>query len=57
MTRSAREIVTEVPDGGIRSVTVSIPPDPAEVIVWAADGGWHVPSLSAAISGARDRPR
>ena len=48
------ELVTEVLgyDGG-RSITVYIPPDPAEAVVFAADGAWHTSRLSEVIDGAR----
>ncbi|HEX7135041.1 MAG TPA: alpha/beta hydrolase-fold protein [Iamia sp.] len=53
MAHLAGELVTEPLeyDGG-RSITVYVPPDPAEAIVFAADGGWHISRLSAAIDGA-----
>lgn len=38
-------------DGG-RHVTVYVPPDPAEAIVFAADGEWHITRLSEALEGA-----
>jgi enterochelin esterase-like enzyme len=54
MSPTAGELVTEALeyDGG-RPVTVYIPPDPAEAVVFAADGAWHVSRLSAALEGAR----
>jgi enterochelin esterase-like enzyme len=42
-------------DGG-RRVTVYVPPDPAEAVVFAADGGWHVERLSEVLEGANARP-
>lgn len=41
-------------DGG-RSVTVSVPVEPPESVVFLADGGWHVSSLSEALHGAGRR--
>lgn len=38
-------------DGG-RQVTVYVPPGPAEAVVFAADGAWHVTRLGAALEGA-----
>ena len=51
------ELVTETLeyDGG-RQVTVYIPPDPAEAVVFAADGGWHVSRLSESLEGANVQP-
>ena len=53
MAPIAGELVTEALeyDGG-RLVTVYVPPDPAEAIVFAADGAWHIPRLSEALEGA-----
>jgi enterochelin esterase-like enzyme len=47
------ELVTEALeyDGG-RSITVYVPPAPAEAVVHAADGAWHIARLSEAIDGA-----
>ncbi len=47
------QLVTEVLeyDGG-RQVTVYVPPEPAEAVVFAADGGWHISRLSEVIDGA-----
>jgi enterochelin esterase-like enzyme len=47
------ELVTEVLeyDGG-RQVTVYVPPDPPEAVVFAADGGWHISRLAEVIDGA-----
>ncbi|MFT3888689.1 MAG: hypothetical protein QM713_11085 [Arachnia sp.] len=33
----------ELDYGGGRQVAVYLPPEPAEAVVFAADGGWHVP--------------
>ena len=51
------ELVTETLeyDGG-RQVTVYVPPDPTEAVVFAADGGWHVSRLSEALEGANAQP-
>ena len=53
MSPTAGELVTETLeyDGG-RAVTVYVPPDPAEAVVFAADGGWHISRLSEVIDGA-----
>ena len=58
----AGELVTEAfdEDGG-REVTVYLPPEPAEAVVFAADGGWHVARLSEVapstmIVGVHGRP-
>jgi enterochelin esterase-like enzyme len=53
----AGELVTETLeyDGG-RQVTVYVPPDPAEAVVFAADGGWHVSRLSEVLEGADAQP-
>jgi enterochelin esterase-like enzyme len=47
------ELVTEALeyDGG-RQVTVYAPPGPAEAVVFAADGAWHITHLSAALETA-----
>ena len=57
MGPTAGELVTETLeyDGG-RPVTVYVPPDPAEAIVFAADGGWHASRLSEALVAANARP-
>jgi enterochelin esterase-like enzyme len=46
MASSEGELVTETfeYDGG-RQVTVYVPPDPPEAVVFAADGGWHTSRL------------
>jgi enterochelin esterase-like enzyme len=43
----AGELVTETfeYDGG-RQVTVYVPPEPPEAVVFAGDGGWHISRLS-----------
>jgi enterochelin esterase-like enzyme len=53
MGLTAGELVTEALeyDGG-RLVTVYVPPEPAEAVVFAADGGWHLPRLSGVLEGA-----
>ena len=38
-------------DGG-RDVTVYVPPEKAEAVVFAADGGWHTERLSEALESA-----
>ena len=53
MSDLAGELVLEALEyDGARSITVYVPPDPAEAIVFAADGAWHIERLSAAIEGA-----
>ena len=42
-------------DGG-RQVTVYIPPNPPEAVVFAGDGGWHISRLSEALEGANAPP-
>jgi enterochelin esterase-like enzyme len=53
MSPIAGEVVTEALeyDGG-RQVTVYAPPRPAEAVVFAADGGWHITRLSEALEEA-----
>jgi enterochelin esterase-like enzyme len=41
-------------DGG-RMVTVNVPPDSAEAVVFVADGGWHVSALSETLQRAGQR--
>jgi enterochelin esterase-like enzyme len=57
MTSLVGELVTETLgyDGG-RQVTVYLPPDPAEAVVFAADGGWHISRLSEVLEGANAQP-
>jgi enterochelin esterase-like enzyme len=52
----AGELVTEsfAYDGG-REVTVYVPPNPAQSIVFAADGGWHTTRLAEALEAAGER--
>jgi enterochelin esterase-like enzyme len=47
------ELVTEnlEYDGG-REITVYVPPDPPEAVVFAGDGGWHITRLSEALESA-----
>ena len=42
-------------DGG-RQVTVYVPPDPPEAIVFTADGGWHIARLGEALEGTSTPP-
>ena len=53
MSPAAGQLVTETftYDGG-RQVTVYVPPDPSESIVFAGDGGWHIAQLGAALEAA-----
>ena len=41
-------------DGG-RQVSVFVPPNPVDAVVFAADGGWHVSRLSGALDAAAAR--
>jgi enterochelin esterase-like enzyme len=56
MALSAGELITETLayDQG-RQVTVYVPPDSAEAVVYAADGGWHIARLSEALEHASIR--
>jgi enterochelin esterase-like enzyme len=51
------ELVTETfeYDGG-RQVTVYVPPDPPDAVVFAADGGWHISRLSEVLEAADAPP-
>jgi hypothetical protein len=53
MSPTVEEFVTETfeYDGG-RQVTVYVPPDPAEAVVFAGDGGWHISRLAGAVDPA-----
>lgn len=53
MSRLAGELINAALayDGG-RSISVYVPTDPVEAIVFAADGGWHISRLSEAIDAA-----
>lgn len=53
MSPTAGELVTESfgYDGG-RDVTVYLPSRPPEAVVFAADGGWHIPRLVDALESA-----
>lgn len=42
-------------DGG-RPVTVYVPRDPAQAVVFAGDGGWHTSRLGRALDGATGPP-
>lgn len=58
MATNNGELITETLGFGRgRSVTVYVPPEPAESLVFAADGSWHVGDLSVALerSGASRR--
>lgn len=46
----ARELITDTLeyDGG-RRVTVYVPPDPPEAVVFAADGAWHITRLAESL--------
>ena len=57
MSRIVGELVTETfaYDGG-RQVTTYVPPQQPEVIVFAGDGGWHIPRLSEALEASSTPP-
>lgn len=53
MTPTAGELVSESLDyDGGRTVSAYVPSDPPDVVVLAADGGWHLSRLAEAIEGA-----
>jgi enterochelin esterase-like enzyme len=56
MASTAGELVTEAfgYDGG-RLVTVYVPPEPADAVVFVADGAWHISTLTEALQGAGER--
>ena len=57
MTPAAGEFVTEALDfDGGRQVTVYLPPDPAEAVVFAGDGGWHISRLGACLDASTAPP-
>lgn len=53
MTQVAGELVTEsLPYDGGREVTAYVPPQPADAVVFAADGGWHTTRLAESLERA-----
>ena len=53
MALSAGELVTEtLPYEHDRHVTVYVPSEPTDAVVFAADGSWHIKNLSEAIERA-----
>jgi enterochelin esterase-like enzyme len=54
MSPIAGELVTEALeyDGG-RQITVYVPPGPADAVVFAADGAWHITHLAEVLERAR----
>jgi enterochelin esterase-like enzyme len=56
MSPSVEQFVTETLeyDGG-RQVTVYVPPDPPDAVVFAGDGGWHTPMLSGRLEADGSR--
>lgn len=53
---TARQFVTETFDyDGGRQVTVYVPPDPANAVVFAADGRWHISRLAGALDAKTAR--
>jgi enterochelin esterase-like enzyme len=56
MNDSAPDLVTETFDfDNGRQVTVYVPPDPPESIVFAADGSWHISTLRASLDARQAR--
>ncbi len=56
MSPRAEPFVTETLEyNGDRQVTVYVPPDPAEVVVFAGDVGWHMSRLGGALDAATAR--
>lgn len=57
MPGSSGQLVTETleHDGG-RQVTVYVPPESPEAVVYAADGGWHTSRLSEVMEASDCRP-
>ena len=53
MSPTAGQLVTETLDyDGGRQVTACVPPDPAEGVVFASDGGWHTTRLGEVLDAA-----
>ena len=53
MSSTAGQLVTETFDyDGGRQVTVYVPPEPADSVVFAADGGWHIARLGEKLEAA-----
>jgi enterochelin esterase-like enzyme len=56
MSPTAEQFVTESLDyDGGRQVTLRVPPDPAEAVVFAGDGGWQMSRLGGALDAAKAR--
>lgn len=56
MPDHAEALITETLDyDGGRDITVYVPPDPADSVVYLADGQWHIERLRAALVGAGAR--
>jgi enterochelin esterase-like enzyme len=56
MPEPAPDLLTETFDfDGGRQVTVYVPPDPPEAIVFGADGSWHISRLSASLAAGQAR--
>jgi enterochelin esterase-like enzyme len=54
MSPTAGQYITETFDyDSGRQVTVYVPPAPAEAVVFAGDGGWHISRLGGALEAAR----
>ena len=57
MAPIAGTLVTEtLPYDGGRDVTVYVPPEPPEAVVFAGDGGWHTSGLGKRIEAANVLP-
>jgi enterochelin esterase-like enzyme len=48
-------VTQSLPFAGGRRVTVYVPQDPVEAVVYAADGGWHTERLAGVLEGAAER--
>lgn len=56
MTSTASKLITETLDyDGGRGVTVYVPPDPTDSVVYAADGQWHTQRLNEGLTAAGAR--
>ena len=57
MAPNAGTLVTEtLPYDGGRDVTVYVPPEPPEAVVFAGDGGWHTSGLGERLEAASVLP-
>ena len=52
MSPTVGKLVTETLEyNGGRSITVYVPPDAAEAVVFAVDGAWHISRLGEVVDG------